>query len=140
MTLTRVDNWNDRLWENLLRHLERPFVWGANDCVLFAANHIDEICASSVYVAVLERWSYSDAAGAARIIAKNGGLRSLVSGLLGEPVSIGACRIGDICLVNIDGRDTIVVHDGTKLLGPSAPKGIERARWEDAVCGWRIGD
>lgn len=61
--LTRVQNWDTRAFHDfLLQRATAPFVWGANDCALFAADGIQVI--TGVDIAADFRGKYVDEAGA----------------------------------------------------------------------------
>ena len=64
-------------------------------------------------VAAAWRGQYDSAAGAARILADEGGVRGLATAVLGEPCDnpLMAGR-GDIVCVDLDGRDTLGVVAG----------------------------
>lgn len=75
--LRRSHDWPTRLHAAFDARRKQPFEWGKNDCSIFAADLV--LAMTGTDLAEQWRGSYSDALGAARILAKFGGT---VSGLL----------------------------------------------------------
>lgn len=63
MALSRRQHWDTQAFHQfLMQRAKMPFVWGANDCALFAADGIEAI--TGVDIAADFRGKYSDEAGA----------------------------------------------------------------------------
>lgn len=73
----------------------RPFRWGESDCVMFARDALEFFGGRSVDLKIP---SYRSRREAAAIIERGGGLHSMVTAVLGEPVDPRQAAIGDIVL------------------------------------------
>ena len=119
--------------EILLRHLSRwslPFVWGNADCMMSVFNYVNDFPHISGDVGVKWRQTYSDEAGAARVLeAAGGGLAGMNEALIaaglkfairperGDPVcaridgnEIGGIYLGKMTAFRLDGRGRIDAH------------------------------
>jgi len=110
--MTRVPDWPERLVSFINERRNLPFVWGQNDCALFAADLIGEI--TGVDLAADVR-GYSSEREAARIIRDAGGMRGLVSLPEKHP---GLAQRGDAVLALIEGRETFGICVGTQYIAP----------------------
>ncbi len=117
MPLQRQRYWDSRAFPSFLQVRRRkPFIWGANDCLMFAADGLLAICGGeaggAIDVAAGFRGQYLDAEGAiATMKAMTGTLDMLTAvgviagrfGLKKRPVAYTAQR-GDVVLVEDAGR------------------------------------
>jgi len=78
----RVRDWQSRLQACRAERCERPFAWGALDCALWGADCVHAVTGTDPAADL--RGTYSDAAGAARVVARLGGLRAIGDARLGE--------------------------------------------------------
>lgn len=129
----RVPRWEDRLSEYIDSRLAEPFQWGTNDCATFAARWVEIATGAVVFSA-----EHDDAHGAAREVAKRGGMQAAITAALGEPLehTLSAQR-GDIGLVEIEGRVSAVVVIGAQAVGPGE-NGLHGAPITALSCAWRV--
>lgn len=117
-TSARVPDWPGRLAEFIEERRSAALVYGVQDCCLFAADWVER--ATGVDPAALLRGTYHNAAGAARILARNGGVTGLATAALGQPVPSALAQRGDLVLVDgDDGRPALAVVIGDRAVGPS---------------------
>ena len=74
--MTRLDNWPAMLALYIDSRRHEPFVWGKNDCCLFAADWV--LIATGQDIAKDFRGTYEGALGATRIIREAGGIDCLL--------------------------------------------------------------
>lgn len=127
-------------WESRLTHLVseahgKTFAWGKLDCCLWAAACVE--AQTGVDHADGIRGTYSDAAGAARVIKRMGGLRG-IGALAGAPVLPLTARLGDIGLVRSSGKPVLAVCAGPVWLVVSS-QGLLSVPLASATHCWRTG-
>ena len=81
----KADNWPILLAQFIEQRRHVPFGWGTNDCCLFGADWV--LRATSKDLAADLRGRYGSALGAARILGRCGGVRSLIKNR-GEQIGI----------------------------------------------------
>jgi len=112
-----------------------PFVWGSNDCVLFAA---DAVRAQTGVDPLKGLPTWRSKAGAMRALAKLGGLEAAVDGVL-TAIPPSMAKRGDIALViNADGSSALTVVEGDTLIGLDATGGRRLPR-ASMVKAWSAG-
>lgn len=106
--MVRVEGWELRLSDYILKSKDIDFKWGKNDCTIFAAKALEVITGIDYYSQYLV---YSTKDEAQKIIDKNGGFESLISKHLGNPHNkfmnakrgdLALVKCPDICLGFID--------------------------------------
>lgn len=97
-------------------HLSRPFVWGKNDCVLFAAEWV-RLQTGRDYLAALPAWS--SALEARRVLRALGGLEAELDRRLTRIRPAEGCD-GDIALTG----GGACIFSGARVVGP-ALQGLE---------------
>lgn len=128
----RLENWPSLLAIFLTERANTPFTWGQSDCCLFAADAAQAITGTDF--AADYRGKYDDARGALAFVEAAGGLASLVPF---ETVAPSYAQRGDIVLVeNVDGRDCLAVHCGSRIAG-QGPDGIAWLPLEAVKQAWR---
>lgn len=134
--LKRLPDWECRLSELVTQRLYEPFVWGVNDCALFAADCIEAMTGRDPAQSVRGLWGSQGEA--VRVIARQGGLGGFVS-LLGfaEIPPLFAQR-GDLVLHRRDGTDALAICLGPHLAGPS-DSGLLFFGLDIGVRAWRVG-
>lgn len=110
-----------------------PFAWGPNDCVTFAAHAVRAQTGVNPLKG-LGRHRWRSAKGAARALAAHGGLEAAVDGVLPRIAPAMAHR-GDVGLVEIDGRASLVVFEGATVVGPGL-EGLERLPRSAVRAAW----
>jgi len=128
-------------WESRLSHLVsvvhgRSFAWGKLDCCLWAAACVE--AQTGVDHAEGIRGTYNDAAGAARIVRRMGGLRG-VGALAGPAVSPLMAHHGDIGLVRSNGKPVLALCAGPLWLVVTS-QGLVNVPFDAALMCWRTGD
>lgn len=98
--------------EYITAHLERPFVWGENDCILFAVNWIN-LQTGHNYLAGFPHWS--NARQALRLVQSIGGLEAEFDRRLPR-IEASMARDGDLGLV---GR-VACLFSGSRVVAPAA--------------------
>lgn len=109
-------------------HLDKPFRWGANDCVLFAIGWL-EIATGRDYLSEHKPWS--SAKQAMRKVEKLGGLAHLFDANL-ERINPHLARDGDLCVV----EGTASLFSGAHVVSVGEDGLIFKDRTE-AACAWR---
>jgi hypothetical protein len=112
----------------ILAHLAKPFVWGKNDCVLFAAGWV-KLATGRDHIAGPEKWA--TLLQAERILRKLGGLKAIVDARL-QAINPNFAVDGDLALH----QDALRLFSGPHIVGPGATGLVFFSRTE-AVCAWR---
>lgn len=118
LPLERRHDWPERLAAFLAIRGPLPFCWALNDCALFAADCVQELTGTDLAADL--RGSYGSAEGAARVLARHGGLLELVRARLPVYVSPLQAHRGDVVCVSIIDPET---SRGTYTLGIVAGNG-----------------
>jgi cell wall-associated NlpC family hydrolase len=133
--VNRREDWPERLAAFIEAARARPFSWGANDCMLFAADAIAAM--TDVDLAAGFRGAYADEAGANAVLAPYGGIAGLLTAILGPPLDTPAlAQRGDVVIFPGESGDTAAVVTGSAaavFLMPgrlrSAPLALCRQAW-----------
>lgn len=114
-----------------------PFVWGANDCVLFAASMADAISDSGYVQRAKDAFAWTDAKQAAALIG-GGQLKQLVEVVLGPLLPWPRLYWGDIALVlDEQERYSLAIHDGTQFVGKTE-NGVQSIPFHYVQGGWHV--
>ncbi len=108
-------------------HLEKPFAWGENDCVLFVIGWL-EISTGRDYLGAYKPWS--NAKEAMRKVKDAGGLLELFNANL-QPINPHMAVDGDIAL--IDGCAFLFSGPHVVSVGESGLAFLNRM---EAKCAW----
>lgn len=117
------------LAQYIQENMNRKFVWGQFDCVLFAARWV-QIDTGKDYLGIVEPWF--SALGAARVLEKMGGMEAAVDKFLGRLPNANFAIDGDVAFHN----GTLWLYSGTHIVGP----GLEGLVFVDRMvtkCAWR---
>lgn len=133
-TQARPEPWRQRLADLLAQRQAQPFAWGRHDCVLWAADCVAATTGRDH--AAGWRGSYDDAAGAARLLRRLGGLAAL-GAMAGHEIAPMGAGLGDVGLVEHDSRELLAVCFGTVWLAPSA-QGMAAMPLDAARNAWRV--
>ncbi len=130
-----------RDFDALIAYLEAralmPFVWGQNDCVTFAAGAVLAMTGQDLLAFPGRKPTWSTAMGAAKRLAKFGGLEAAVDSVLTEIPTALAHR-GDVGLLEIDGIKSLCIFEGDLIVGPGL-MGLVRQTRANAVRAWSVG-
>ena len=112
-----------------------PFEWGCFDCCVFTAQAV-QVQTSRDPMADLPL--YRDAEGAAAMLAANGGIESMVTQRLGEPVAPALAQRGDVVLF-----DTVVNGDAIGICAGASfaavtEDGLQYFSMRHARLAWRV--
>jgi len=136
----RLPDWQVRLATLVGDRLQAPFVWGRNDCALFAADAVQAILGHDL--AAPWRGQYHTATGAARLLdSLGGGLQALATHMLGQPISPRLARPGDVVLMAATPaapRECLGICNGATALGPAA-WGLAARSMAEVSAAWRVG-
>lgn len=132
---TRHQDWQIRFEAFIAQRRDIPFVWGANDCALFAA---DCVCAiTGEDPAPLGLRAHRTKKQALRALERHGGLHSIATAALGQPVPVSQANVGDVVLVKVGKRDALAICNGQTAFGPSA-RGLVTVGMDSATLCWRV--
>lgn len=131
----RLSDWQLRFSEFAQARASVPFAWGSNDCCLFAADAV--LAISGQDFAGDARGSYADAMTALRVMLERGGLRAIATAALGEPIAPVLATVGDVVLLENEGRELLAICNGTSALGPGE-HGIAVLGMDAALAAWRV--
>ena len=85
----------------------KPLVYGENDCCLFVADAV--LAMTGIDPAKAIRGTYNSEQGAAKIIARHGGLKGLIDSLGFESKTIAFATVGDIGLAKQEREELLVL-------------------------------
>lgn len=136
--IRRVEGWPIALSAELKRREKMPFVWGENDCMMFAADCI--YIMSGIDFAADFRGKYDSREGADAIIAEYGTVIKMLSHILDcspERNFMLATR-GDVALVSVNGTDAVgVVDDTGRRVAVLTESGLARVGKQHVKWIWR---
>ena len=114
---------------------KKPFAWGEHDCCLWAANVVRDLV--GVDFAAEYRGRYSDPRGALEQLAAHGGMETIATGALGDPIPAKMAQRGDVVLVTSEGRPALAICAGATAAAPGqdALVFVPMAQW---VKAWRV--
>ena len=95
----RLPDWPERLAEFLAERNRMPFVWGLNDCALFAADWVWR--ATDEDPAFELRGSYGNEAEALSVIQRFGSLEAIAESKLRRIERVLAANRGDVVCVDV---------------------------------------
>lgn len=131
----RLSDWQSRLADCLAERMGRPFEWGTNDCVMFAADCV--AATTGIDPAAEVRGSYRSASGAARVLKARGGLAAIAAASLGSEVGQLMAQPGDVGLLKNSGQECLAVWAGAAWHAP-AESGLAAFPLQDALRVWRL--
>ena len=139
----RLPDWPERLDAVVTSARNRPFAWGAHDCITFAAACI---AATTGIDPLAGHALWGSAAEAAAAIRRTASGRQSLRAAIGRTLTLlawpavdpaGAGR-GDLCLVAGGQGHFAAVCLGSRLAAPG-PKGLVLIQVDRALAAWRIG-
>jgi hypothetical protein len=136
LQLTRVRQWQSQLDALLSERASSPFVWGQNDCCIFAADVVAALTGTDPAADL--RGTYSTQEEAHALLAERGGIGGIVTQMLGDPVPRLMARVGDLGLVTHDGTETLAVCIGQQWRAVSMTGLVLVFARHIGPC-WRVG-
>jgi len=133
--MTRLADWPLHLEYFIACRADHPFVWGQNDCAIFAADAVHAMTGKDPAPAGLRK--HTTAKQAYRAIARHGGLEGIATAALGESMTVQEATVGDVLLVKAGKRDALAICNGTSALMPSAT-GLVSVGLKSARLAWRV--
>lgn len=131
----KFPDWHARLIELIQARREEPFAWGSNDCCMWAADAVKVMTGRDPAEDL--RGRYRSASGAARVLARLGGIAS-AGARCGEEVPRLCAQVGDIGLVSSDGtREALAVCIGEHWLAV-VKNGLGLIDLDRVLKTWRV--
>lgn len=133
--MIKLHDWQVRFEAFIAARASRPFVWGTNDCAIFAADCVQAITGRDVAQPALRR--HKTELQAARLLKRHGGVVGIATAALGQPAPASSAGVGDVVLAKWGGRDMLTICNGDTCIAPS-PNGLAFMPMPiDSVC-WRL--
>lgn len=132
----RLRDWPERLDDVMRRSAGSPFAWGVQDCCTFASDCVRALTGVDVMDTLAK--TYDSALQAAHVIEAHGGLRAAVTALLGPECDPATVTVGDVLLVQNEGRELVAVCNGTNAVAPG-PAGLGMLADPVVLAAWRVG-
>ena len=134
----RSEDWPLRLDAAVEAARSRPFAWRVHDCCAFASAVVEAMTGRDVMAELRDEFGdYASELGAAKAIARAGGLRAAWTHALGEPIAPAFAQRGDVVLILNEGRELIGVNLGTAVCAVSEA-GLGFVSGKEVVCAWRV--
>jgi hypothetical protein len=135
--MTRLPNWEQRLLAEVDAARAQPFRYGRHDCAAFVARCVLAVTGRDLFAPYEGR--YHSRNGAARIVARAGGMAGLARAVFGSPLAspLQAQR-GDVVLVFNDGDPALAVVMGSHAFAPSTSDRLAAVPMNDWRMAWRI--
>jgi hypothetical protein len=133
-SLTKADTARARLDALVAQRMVAPFVWGVQDCCLWAADCVQAMTGTDHAADV--RGTYSTAAGALRVLQQLGGIEAM-GARAGAPIPPLAAGVGDVGLIVLEDRSLLAVCMGAVWLAPAA-QGLAARPLGGVLRAWRV--
>jgi hypothetical protein len=133
--IQRTPDWQNRFEVFIAARRAQSFQWGINDCATFAADCVMAITGTDPAPTGLRL--HKTQKQAHRALQRHGGLRSIATAALGQPVPAVQANVGDVVLAKAGKRDMLAICNGTTLFAPSA-HGLATLAMADATLCWRV--
>ena len=137
--IKRYPDWPERLAKFIDAARIKPFVWGENDCCLFAMDCVQAITGQDL---AQPYRGYTSQTQALRLLNRSGGVAGIAEAVaakydIPEITPLTAQR-GDVCLFDIGRGNTLGIRAGEHIYAPGF-KGLIGFPALQAVRAWRIG-
>lgn len=133
MSTSRFPDWQSRLQAAIAARQHRPFEWGRHDCCLFVCDCIEAMTGRDPAADVR---GYSTDREAARLVRELGGMRSIGGQRFGAEIAPGLAQVGDVGLVEYDGRESLALCGGSHWVAAGAV-GLAVLPMSAAIAAWR---
>lgn len=132
-SLTQAEPGFERFAALIRERTDQGFAHGERDCALFAADCVAAL--TGIDHAADVRGAYTTEQGAARLLARHGGLAG-VAGRVGPEIPPLCAAAGDVGLLAQDGREFLAVCVGPHWAA-QGPAGVISVPFGAAVRAWR---
>ena len=138
----RLPDWQARLAALCEQRAAVPFAWGSADCALWAVDAVHAITGVD-HAAADWRGRYNTAAGAARLLARAGGLRGVACNALGDALPPVWAAVGDVVLISQPDapdehqRELLAVCNGFSAIA-QGPAGLLGLPMSAALAAWKV--
>lgn len=133
--MIRYHDWQLRFEAFVRERWARPFAWGSNDCVLFAADSVQALTGQRLCPELRIHTGVRDGLQLLRAL---GGVRAIASRALGSEIPAVRALVGDVVVVPTGKREALAVCNGGTAIFPG-PQGIEPVSMRLARAAWRVG-
>jgi len=135
LAVNRLRDWPERLAALFAARADQPFAWGLHDCCMFAADAV--LAVTGHDPAADLRGSYTTEAGAARKLARYGGVAGVAIAHGGRVVPVALAQPGDVGLSYQDpARPALAVWGGGAWHAAGA-LGVVVVPTDTVVRAWR---
>lgn len=131
----KINNWQIALYAQVEAFNTLPFAWGTHDCCTFAADCVLAMTGTDQMAGY--RGGYKTAVGAARKLAKAGGMVAAISAELGEPIAPALAQRGDVVCFSSPLGDTCGVCMGSTVAA-AGMAGVVFTPMTLAYKAWRV--
>lgn len=131
----RFSDWPEKLAAYVAARGNQRFEWGKGkqDCCSFAAGAVLAMTGRDVMADIPD---YADAAEADLVIGEHG-LAALLDARFERRRSPGLMQRGDVCLVEIEGRQSVMVCVGAEIVGAGKLK-LQYLPRSAALIAWAV--
>lgn len=138
-SLKRFADWPERLSAHIHARLKEPFVWGKNDCCLFAMDCVMAITGDDLATPYR---GYTSQREALRMLKEHGGIVGIAEAVAHKyaipEIAPAMAGRGDVCLFDVGHGDTLGICAGSSIFAPG-PMGLVGTPALQALRAWRIG-
>lgn len=130
--MVRLENWPMLLGRYLKETKDKPFKWGENDCILFAAKGLEAITGQNLYA----EYVYETEDQAKEILENHNGLAGLISKHLGPGHrNFKKAHRGDLVMMKLPQPTLGIVDDSGQRIAAISQDGHVRLPLNKA---WRV--
>lgn len=136
--MNRRDDWRQQFKDVIDTASHCEFCIGRHDCVIFVAYAIDRMCDTNFVVQLRNTYGTLDELSAINIMESSGGLKSLATTWLGDPVPVSEGRPGDVVLIRMENLVSMGLIENHNVVCASQ-HGVSAVPLHFAECAWRVG-
>ena len=135
----RKQNWQSLLSGYLESQADKPFKWGSNDCVLFAAKGANKILTVNLIPAMKSYGKYNQKEAAKIIANHKKSIAHIFDKHFVRRENNNLAMRGDIALVNLDGMEAAGLVDlSGRRVACKGPKGVSFVPVSQIIACWNI--
>lgn len=131
--IQRHRDWQSRLQACLAERRTRAFEWGRHDCCLFVC---DCVLAMTGHDPAADVRGYTTERQAMRIVRQLGGMQAIASSRFGEQVPVLMAQVGDVGLLELEGRQSLALCGGSHWMAPGLDQ-LETLQPSAVIAAWR---